>query len=102
MVKMAFRSSAERDLARIARPLRRTILAACREVFDDWAIGKPLTGQLSGYRMHRVGVYRIIYTVHKSSSIEIVAIGHRKDVYSLLPCPRTKLSLTGEKGQWIP
>lgn len=81
MVKMAFRSSAERDLARIARPLRRTILAACRDVFDDWAIGKPLTGPLSGYRMHRVGVYRILYAVHESSSIEIVAIGHRKDIY---------------------
>lgn len=81
MVKMAFRSSAERDLAKIARPLRRTILAACRDVFDDWAIGKPLTGPLSGYRMHRVGVYRILYVVRESSSIAIVAIGHRKDIY---------------------
>ena len=81
MVKMAFRSSAERDLARIARPLRRTILTACRDVFDDWAIGKPLTGPLSGHRMHRVGVYRILYVVRESSSIEIVAIGHRKDIY---------------------
>lgn len=79
---MAFRSSAECDLARIARPLRRTILAACREVFDDWAIGKPLTGPLSGFRMHRTGVYRILYAVRESSSIEIVAIGHRKDIYS--------------------
>lgn len=81
MVKMAFRSSAERDLARLSRPLRRTILSACREVFDDWAIGKPLLEPLSGYRMHRVGVYRIIYAVRESSSIEIVAIGHRKDIY---------------------
>ncbi len=81
MVKMAFRSSAERDLARLARPLRRTILSACRDVFDDWAIGKPLTGPLSGYRMYRVGVYRVIYAVRGSSSVEIVAIGHRKDIY---------------------
>ncbi|OGJ57037.1 hypothetical protein A3H22_01665 [Candidatus Peribacteria bacterium RIFCSPLOWO2_12_FULL_55_15] len=78
---MAFRSSAKRDLARIARPLRRTILAACRDVFDDWAIGKPLRGPLSGYRMHRAGVYRILYAVRESASIEIVAIGHRKDIY---------------------
>ena len=81
MVKMAFRSSAERDLARLARPLRRTILSACREVFDDWTIGKPLTGKLSGYRVHRVGVYRILYAVRQSSSVTIVAIGHRKDIY---------------------
>ncbi|MBI5794634.1 type II toxin-antitoxin system RelE/ParE family toxin [Candidatus Uhrbacteria bacterium] len=81
MVKMAFRSSAERDLARLARPLRRTILGACRDIFDDWAIGKSLTGPLAGYRMYRMGVYRIIYAVRGSSSIEIVAIGHRKDIY---------------------
>ena len=80
MVKMAFRSSAVRDLARLARPLRRLILIACREVFDDWAIGKPLTGGLSGYRMHRVSVYRILYIVRESSSIETTAIGHRRDI----------------------
>ena len=81
MVKMAFRSSAEHDLARLARPLRRTIVSACREIFDDWAIGKPLIGPLAGYRVYRVGVYRIIYAVRESSSVEIVAIGHRKDIY---------------------
>lgn len=81
MVKMAFWDVAEHDLARLAGPIRRSVLTACREVFDDWAIGKPLTGSLSGYRMHRVGVYRILYRVRESSSIEIVAIGHRKDIY---------------------
>ncbi len=81
MVKITFRSSAKRDLARIAHPLRRKILAACRDVFEDWAIGKVLEGRLSGYRSHRVGVYRILYEVHQSSSVEIVGIGHRKDIY---------------------
>ncbi len=81
MVKIAFRSSARQDLARIAHPLRRTILTACHDVFEDWAIGKVLEGRLSGYRSHRVGVYRILYKVHQSSSIEIVAIGHRRDIY---------------------
>jgi mRNA interferase RelE/StbE len=34
-----------------------------------------------GYRI-RVGNYRILYTVdHQESAIEILAIGHRKDVY---------------------
>ncbi len=81
MVKIAFRSSAKRDLAKIARPVRRTILAACHDIFEDWAIGKVLQGRLSGYRSHRAGVYRIVYQVHQSSSVVIVAIGHRKDVY---------------------
>lgn len=82
MVKMAFRLSAQKDLAKLPRHLRRTILTACREIFDDWAIGKLLTGPLSGYRMHRMGLYRIIYAVRESSHVEIVAIGHRKDIYA--------------------
>lgn len=81
MVKMTFRASADRDLARLSRPLRRMILTACREVFDDWGIGKCLTGEFSGYRVHRVGVYRILYVVRESSFVEIVAIGHRRDIY---------------------
>jgi mRNA-degrading endonuclease RelE of RelBE toxin-antitoxin system len=81
MVKIKFRSSADRDLERLASPLREIILTACQDIFDDWAIGKPLSGHLSRYRAHRSGVYRIIYKVTNSSSIEIVAIGHRKDIY---------------------
>lgn len=81
MVKMKFRSSAERDLARLKHPLRRMLLQACSDVFDDWTLGKILTGSSIGYRSYRVGVYRIIYRVRESSSVEIVAIGHRRDIY---------------------
>ena len=81
MVKIVFWDVAECDLAKLPRSVRRALLLGCQEIFDDWAIGKPLSRTLTGYRMHRVGVYRIIYTVRGSSSIEIVAIGHRKDIY---------------------
>lgn len=41
---------------------------------------KKLKGR-EGYRV-RTGVYRIIYTiVDKELVIEIIAIGHRKDIY---------------------
>lgn len=81
MVRMTFWDSAERDLAKCPRSVRQALLLGCHEIFDDWAIGKALTGPLTGYRMHRVGVYRILYLVRESSVVEIVAIGHRKDVY---------------------
>ena len=81
MVKMTFWDKARKDLHRLGRPLRRQIVLVCKEIFDDFAIGKPLTGTLSGYRGHRMGVYRIVYKVTASSHIEIVAIGHRKDIY---------------------
>ncbi|TSD00523.1 MAG: hypothetical protein Greene101449_133 [Candidatus Peregrinibacteria bacterium Greene1014_49] len=78
---MTFWDVAERDLKNLPRSLRKSLLLGCHEIFDDWGIGKMLTGTLSGYRMHRVGVYRIIYEVKKSSQVEIVAIGHRRDIY---------------------
>lgn len=78
---MTFWDVAERDLKRFPHSLRRILLSGCREIFDDWGSGKMLTGSLSGYRMHRIGVYRIIYIVKESSHIEIVAVGHRRDIY---------------------
>ena len=60
MVRMAFRSSAEKELDRLPRALRRMLLACCNEVFDDWAIGKPLSDHLSGFRVHRAPIYPII------------------------------------------
>jgi mRNA-degrading endonuclease RelE of RelBE toxin-antitoxin system len=84
MVKIRMRETVERDLDTLGRPMRRILLAACQEIFDDWTIGKILTDNLTGYRSHRSGVYRIIYKVRESSSIEIVAIGHRKDIYNRL------------------
>ena len=81
MVKMTFWDVAELDLAMLNKTLRQAILESCRAIFDDWTIGKLLTGRLSKFRTHRVGMYRIVYTVRKSSSIEIVAIGHRRDIY---------------------
>lgn len=81
MVKMIFWDVAEQDLKKFPQSLRKLLLLGCRDLNDDWGMGKVLTGPLSGYRVHRVGVYRIIYIVKESSRIEIVAIGHRKDIY---------------------
>lgn len=81
MVKMTFWDVAERDLQKFPRSLRKALLVGCQEIFDDWAIGKSLTGSLNEYRVHRVGVYRIVYIIRGNSHIEIVAIGHRRDIY---------------------
>jgi mRNA-degrading endonuclease RelE of RelBE toxin-antitoxin system len=81
MVKMTLQSDAKRDLGKLPKDIRKVILSACEDIHDDWGIGKTLSGRLTGYRVHRLGVYRIVYEVKESSRIEIVAIGHRKDVY---------------------
>ena len=81
MVKMAFRSSAVTDLNRIDRSLRKGLLQGCRDIFDDWTIGKRLSGKLAGLRAHRISDYRILYKVQASVRVEIVAIGHREEIY---------------------
>ena len=81
MVKMVFRSSAVKDLDRINRSFRRGLLQGCRDVFDDWTIGKRLSGKLAGLRSHRIGEYCILYRVQQSTRVEIVAIGHREEIY---------------------
>jgi len=42
--------------------------------------GKPLTGDLQGFRSFRVGNYRVIYYL-LDYSITVVTIKHRKKVY---------------------
>jgi len=45
---------------------------------------KPLKGHDRLYRL-RVGDYRIIYHIHNQElKIQVVKVGHRKDVYTLI------------------
>jgi mRNA-degrading endonuclease RelE of RelBE toxin-antitoxin system len=81
---MRLRESVQRDLRRLDRILRRQLILGCHDVFDDWTIGKRLESPLHGLRSHRVGNYRIIYRVHASSEVDIIAIGHRSDIYERL------------------
>lgn len=81
MVKMKLRPSAENDLQRLDRTLRRRLILGCRDVFDDWTIGKRLGSPLHGLRSHRIDEYRIIYRIHASSEVDIIAIGHRNEIY---------------------
>lgn len=81
MVKMKLRPSVEADLKRLDPMLRRKLILGCRDVFDDWTIGKRLGSPLSELRSHRVDEHRIIYRIQKSSEVDIIAIGHRSEIY---------------------
>ncbi len=45
--------------------------------------GEPLHGILKPHWKLRVGDYRVIYKIIKSE-VQIIAIGHRKEIYKLL------------------
>jgi mRNA-degrading endonuclease RelE of RelBE toxin-antitoxin system len=45
-------------------------------------VGKPLIGELSGYRSARRGAYRVVYRIDDDArAVHVVRIDHRADVY---------------------
>ena len=49
-----------------------------------YQLDKQLRGQHVGRRSHRVGDYRILYTVeHGRLVITVIVIAHRRDVYDV-------------------
>ena len=78
----------------VAPPARRDLLrmpekaaAAVIETFDAIAanprrVGKPLQFELRGRWSARRGPYRVIYRIDEERRrVEVLAIGHRSDVY---------------------
>jgi len=77
------RRSAQKSLARIAAPFQDHIIAAIRRLaVTPYPAGvKKLSGR-EAWRI-RVGDYRVIYDIDdKRRIIEVVAIGHRREVYN--------------------
>lgn len=71
-----------RDLiSRLNPDTKRRVRAALEEVVDDPDTGMALAGQLAGYRRIRIGGWRIVYRVERTT-IQIHAIGRRSTVYA--------------------
>ncbi|HQU08729.1 MAG TPA: type II toxin-antitoxin system RelE/ParE family toxin [Opitutales bacterium] len=73
------------DIPHLATTASKFIKRAIEERLkvDPLGFGKPLRYSLSGHRSLRVGDYRIIYRIEPSKhTVLIIAIKHRKDVYS--------------------
>ncbi|HFI0579337.1 TPA: type II toxin-antitoxin system RelE/ParE family toxin [Streptococcus suis] len=77
---------AMKDLAKLDKPTQALIVKWLQQNLQDTttprAQGKALTGQLSHLWRYRVGNYRILAEIHDNTiTIEVVKIGHRKDIY---------------------
>ena len=72
-----------RDLKQIDKKEQIKIIETIENrLAKDPFIGKRLAGNLSEYYRYRVGNYRIIYLIYQDKiEIEIIKVGHRKDVY---------------------
>lgn len=74
--------SAERELARIAKPQRRRIIDAIDRLADQPDAGSRLKGSLRGLRRIRVGDYRVLYEVLDGELIVLVVrVAHRREAY---------------------
>ena len=81
--RLEWRRSTKRDLRQIAQEHLPRIIAAAEALLQNpFPMGcVKLSGSDQSYRI-RVGNYRILYEVFSDRLvIEIVRVGHRKDVY---------------------
>ena len=87
--KVIYHHNARQDLNELGVPRARKILRVVEERIingEPDKSGKPLAGNLSGYRRIRTGDTRIVYkVVDDRIHIFIIAIGNRRDeeVYDL-------------------
>lgn len=75
-------SVVEEDIPDLPKTIAKIIKKAIEErlMIDPVGFGKPLRYSLKGHRRLRVGDYRIVYRID-ATTVLIVAIKHRKDVY---------------------
>jgi mRNA interferase RelE/StbE len=81
--KIQWKRSAKKELKKLDKQAILRILQAVESLAENpWQSGsKKLIGSDSIYRI-RVGDYRIIYSTESSIlTIEIIKVGHRKEVY---------------------
>ncbi len=84
--RIVFSKNALRFLERVAcsdYQLARRLEAGIRKIPDEYKKDKMLTGELKGLRRHRVGNYRIVYSL-EGKEIRIFFIidtAHRREVY---------------------
>ena len=69
------------DRLRRAQPvLFNKVTAKIRALAKEPGVGKPLVGPLKGIRSLRIGDYRILYEVARSTVV-VLTVKHRRDVY---------------------
>jgi mRNA interferase RelE/StbE len=82
--KIVWRPSVKKDLKAFPETTVQAVLAAVeRLAINPYPVHtKKLKGTDKAYFRVRTGNYRIIYTIHNQELIiEIIEVGHRKDIY---------------------
>ena len=80
-----FTPSAARAIRKLDPEIRRRVRRGLEFLVEEPERGKPLQLTLKGLRSWRTGDFRIVYRiVEQRLEILLMAVGHRRDVYSRL------------------
>jgi mRNA interferase RelE/StbE len=80
-VELTNRADGDLDRLRRAQPaLFEKVIAKIQALTKQPEAGKPLVGPLKGIRSLRVGDYRILYEVARST-VTVLTVNHRREVY---------------------
>lgn len=83
MYRIFLSPRAKKELKNIAKLYRKAIAEAIDELKEDPYVGKPLTRELTKKYSFRIGVYRLIYKIHKNDKkVTVLSVGHRARIYN--------------------
>lgn len=81
--RLEFTSATRETYAQLPPAIKRKVKEGFRFLSQNPHGGEPLRHELTGRWKLRVGRFRIIYRLESSRRvIVIVAVGHRRDIYS--------------------
>ena len=79
---LRYHPSAVDEINDLSKSIKERIQKSLTRLKEKPLEGKPLKGELAGFRSNRVGNYRIVYTVSSDQNIVYVLyVGHRSKVY---------------------
>lgn len=82
MYRIILTAKAKKELKSLKIIYQIAIAEAFEDLKDNPFVSKTLTRELTGRYSYKMGVFRIIYTIHKKDNIiHILSIGHRESVY---------------------
>lgn len=83
--KLEYTDTAKNAAKHLPPSVKPPVKAAIEAITEKPFIGKPLRDELEGLRSYRVQRFRVIYRIlEKTKRIQIIHLGHRKNIYTLV------------------
>ena len=81
MREILYTKEAQSRIVKLPATMQQRLKVAIERLATHPELGKTLTGHLEGVGSYRTGDYRILYRMEHPSTLLILTVGHRRDVY---------------------